>query len=382
MVNFNFPELNKKDVEGKKCLVRVDFNVSFKNGKFDDDFRIKRTLPLLNWLKEKNARTVLITHIEENDGNIPKLEEFFKLFRKYFIPKINFISDITGNKARKAVNSLKNGDIMLLENLRTDRGEIQNDSEFSEKLASLGDLYINEAFSVSHRMHSSVAGIADFLPSYAGFNFKREVEELSRALNPEHPFLVFIAGKKISTKEKVIGEFLEKADGVVLGGMMAVGFYAALGWNVGKSNIEGNYIQVIRDKFLKDKRIILPDKVVVLRGEKRIEVNARKVRDDDFIYDVSPSFFGSIKEKISKSKLILWNGPFGFLEKGFYAGTERLAQELIGSGASTVVGGGDTVKFLDSRQIINKFSFVSTGGGAMLEFIANETLPGIEVLRR
>jgi phosphoglycerate kinase len=379
---FNFPKLNKEDIKGKKCLVRVDFNASFEGGRFNDDFRIKRTLPLLNWLKENGARTVLITHIEENNGTIPKLEEFFKLFKKYFISEINFVPDIIGDAAKRAVNSLKDSDILLLENLRISQKEIENNNEFSRRLASLGDLYINEAFSVSHRKHASIIGVPKFLPSYAGPNFKEEVEKLSLAFNPPHPFLVFLAGKKISTKEKVIGKFLEKADKIIIGGVMAVGFYAALGWSIGKSLVEEECVQLIREKFLNNKRIILPRKVIILRSEKKLEIDANLIGDNDFIYDVSPSFFESIRKEISGSKFILWNGPFGFIEKGFYNGTKQLVQELIASRAETIAGGGDTVKFLNSQQLTGKFSFVSTGGGAMLEFLANETLPGIEALNK
>lgn len=392
---FNLPQLTEKDVEGKTCIVRVDYNSSFEKGKIKDDFRIKKTLPLLNWLVEHNSRIILMTHLEETDGSIPHLDEFFKLWRRNFFDQnfqnnLHFVDDLVGEKAKKAAADLFLRHILLLDNLRLDKREIENDENFSAGLSSLGEVYINEAFSVSHRSHASLVGAPKFLSRFAGFNFRAEIENLSRIFEPPHPFLVFIGGKKVATKEKVIEKLLNEADAVILGGVMAAEFLAAKGEKLGKTPIDEKAIRLIQEKFLNKEKIIVPDKFIVSENldvrHPNLDVGRpsklQDIKDDDVIYDVAPEFFGSLQNKIKESKLILWTGPMGFFEAGFSEGTKKLALLLLESGAKTIVGGGDTIDFLNSFQLLNKFSFVSTGGGAMLEFLANETLPGIDALQR
>ena len=395
----NLPELTAKDVENKICLARVDFNSCFENGKIKSDFRIKKTMPTIEWLIKQNCRIILMTHIEENDGTIPHLDEFFKLWRRNFFDQnfqnnLHFTDNIVGEKAKEAAKNLRPRHILLLDNLRLDKREIANDEIFSRELASLGEVYINEAFSVSHRNHASIVGLPKFLPSFAGFNFRAEIENLSRIFNPEHPFLVFIGGKKVVTKEKVIETFLKKADAVILSGMMAVEFLAAKGENIGGTPIDKSAIRLIQEKFLNQNKIVVPDKFIVASSDVRFpmsdigyrmsenrEIKIETIKDDDVIYDVAPEFFESIRARIKESELILWSGPTGFIEAGFAQGTKKLISLLIESEAKTIIGGGDTIDFIDSLQLTKKFSFVSTGGGAMLEFLADETLPGIEALR-
>ena len=391
---FNLPELTAKDVENKTCLVRVDFNSCFENGKIRDDFRIKKAMPLIRWLLENNARIVLMTHIEGNDGSIPRLDEFFKIWRRNFFEQnfqnnLHFVNDIGGAQAKEAAKNLQPRHILFLDNLRLDKREVENDENFSRELASLGDIFINEAFSISHRSHASIVGVPKFLPSFPGFNFLEEIKNLSRIFNPEHPFLVFMGGKKVLTKEKALAKFLDKADAVIVGGMMAVEFLAARGKKTGKTQIDEKAIRLIKEKFLGNDKIIAPAQFIVNSEMTPPSLETRylikkmdEIEKDDIIYDIAPEFFESLEAKILKSKLILWNGPIGFVEIGFAEGTKKLISLLLQSEADTIVGGGDTVNFLNSLQLANKFSFVSTGGGAMLDFLANETLPGIDALQK
>lgn len=385
---FNFKELKSEDIQGKKIIIRVDFNSSFEKGKIKNDFRIKKTLPAINWLTQNKSRVIIITHLEESDGNIPDLNVFFDLFRKNFFEQkfsnnLKFVNDITGEKAQKAAEGLAEGHILLLNNLRLDKREIENDIGFSGELASLGEIYINEAFSVSHKAHSSIVGIPKYLPSFAGFNFKAEVQNLSRIFFPSHPFFVFIGGKKVLTKEKAISKFLEKADFIVLGGLMAAEFLYASGKNIGKTDIDFDALDLIKNKFLNNPKIIVPDKFIVSsfgRTDDAKTINISDINNEDIIQDVAPAFFESLEDEIISGKMILWNGPMGLCEKGFDAGTKKLISIFFQSKAEVIAGGGETVDFLNSLELAQKFSFVSTGGGAMLEFLANGTLPGIEAL--
>lgn len=382
MFNLNLP--TKQDIENKRCLVRVDFNSSFVNENLEDDFRIKRAMPLIQFLNKNNAITILMTHLEENEKPIP-LNNFFNFFKNNYFnaelqKKVHFLEEIIGNEAKNFIKNSKIGDIILLNNLRLSEFEEKGDKNFSKNLASLGDVYINEAFSASHRPHSSIIGIPKFLPKFCGFNFKKEIENLSKIFNPSRPFVVFIGGKKVATKEKVIDKFLEKSDTLVLGGVMAVEFYAAMGVNCGKTEIHKDSIELIKHKFLGNKKIILPDRVIVLRNNKKKDVSIEEIENNDNILDISPKFFESLNNKLKEINMVLWNGPMGYLENGFTEGTEKLAEIFFTENREVIAGGGETIDFIREHNLENKFSFISTGGGAMLEFLANETLPGIEAL--
>lgn len=385
---FNFKELKPVDVSGKKIIVRADFNSSFEKGRIKDDFRIKRALPLINWLIQNKSRVILTTHLEEKDGNIPNLDAFFELFRRNFFEQkfsnnLQFVNDITGEKAQKAAEGLAPAHVLLLDNLRLDKREIENSDEFSRELASLGEIYVNEAFSVSHKTHSSIVGIPKYLSSFAGFNFKAEVQNLSRIFFPPRPFFVFIGGKKVLTKEKALIKFLEKADLIVLGGLMALEFLYASGKNIGKTDIDFDALDLIKNKFLNNPKIIVPDKFIVSSfggTDDAKTINISDINNKDIIQDVAPAFFESLENEIINGKMILWNGPMGLCEKGFNAGTKKMVSIFLQSKAEVIAGGGETVDFLNSLELAQKFSFISTGGGAMLEFLANETLPGIEAL--
>lgn len=379
---FILPEITKDIVYKKKCLVRADFNSSFENGSIKNDFRIKKTLPFINWLSVNQAITILLTHIEENDGEIPEFDRFYNILKNNYIPsdRIIYSKEITGKKVMETISKSKYGDIIILNNLRLDAREEKNDISFSRELSELGDIYINEAFSASHREHSSITGIPKFLPAYFGFNFIEEIRNLSKILNPEMPLAVFIGGKKINTKEWVIEKMLNKADFIVLGGLMAAEFCSAKGLNIGKTNIDKDSINLIKKKFLNNEKIIIPNKFIVLSDKQKKEILISELEENDIIYDISPLFFDEIKNNIKENSLILWNGPMGYIENGFTEGTIKLAEILFQNNYEIIAGGGETIDFIFSRKLENKFSFISTGGGAMLDFIANETLPGIEAV--
>lgn len=381
---FTIPKLTKDIVYKKKCLARVDYNSSFENGVIKNDFRIKKTLPLINWMRENQAITILLTHIKENDGEIPELARFYNILKNNYIPSghLFYSKEITGKNIKKTISELKGGDIILLNNLRLDDREEKNDISFSKELSDLGDLYINEAFSNSHRKHSSIVGIPEFLPAYFGFNFIEEIKNLSRVLNPESPLAVFIGGKKINTKEQVIEKLLNKADFIALGGLMAAEFYFAKGFNIGKTNIDIKSSDLIKEKFLNHSKIIIPENFIILRNKQKKDILISEIQKNDVIYDISPSFFDKIKNNIKNKSLILWNGPMGYIENGFTEGTTKLAEILFQDNYEVIAGGGETIDFIFSSGLENKFSFISTGGGALLEFIANETLPGIEAIMR
>lgn len=388
---FNLKIPTKEDVFEKRCLVRVDFNSSFEGGDMKNEFRIEKTMPLINWLKENKAKIILMTHIEDNNGRIPHLDEFYNEFKTNFFEKsirenIYFLRGIINNEIKEKVLNLAPSNIILLDNLRLDAREEKGDEEFGRELSSLGDIYINEAFSVSHRKHASVVKIPKFIPGFPGFNFISEIENLSLLLNPETPFFVFIGGKKTSTKEQVISKFLDKADGIILGGLMAAEFYLAQNRNIGKTPFDEKSVKMIKQRFLDgagkiSKKITLPENFIVLREEKKIEININEILDNDFIYDIAPSFFELLKNKIIPAKMILWNGPMGFIEQGYTEGTLKLCSLFKESNAKIIVGGGETVDFIKTFNLIEGFSFISTGGGAMLQFLADETLPGIEALK-
>jgi len=388
---FNLKPLAKQDIENKRCLVRVDFNSCLVDGKIKNDFRIRRTLPLLNLLIENKAKIILMTHIEDNDGEIPHLDEFYnefrtKFFEKNFQENIHFSRGTINNEIKEKILNLAPSNIMLLDNLRLDTREEKGDEEFAKELSLFGDIYINEAFSVSHRNHASIVKIPKFIPSFPGLDFISEIENLSLLLKPSAPFFVFIGGKKISTKEQVISKFLDKADGIILGGLMAAEFYQAKNMNIGKTPFDEQSAQIIKERFLDDagetsKKIILPENFIVLRKRKKIETNINEILDNDFIYDIAPSFFESLRKEIISAKMILWNGPMGFIEQEYKEGTLKLCSLFKESNAKIIAGGGETVEFIKTFNLYDRFSFISTGGGAMLQFLADETLPGIEALK-
>jgi len=363
-----------KNIKGKVVLVRVDFNVPIKDGKVEDDFRIKKAIPTIKFLREKGAKIVLITHLGKGgESLLPVASALDKFIKTKFVP------DILGKDACDIIFNMKNKEVVLLENLRNDEGEKSKDINFAKNLAKLGDFYVNEAFSVSHREDSSIALVPKFLPSYAGFQLEKEVKNLSQAFKkPKHPFLFILGGAKFSTKMPLIKKYLKIADNVFIGGALANDFLKAKGYEVGNSLIDGTNYGI--EKIIKNKKLILPDYVVVKSNGKLIEKKSNEVCKDDVILDIGSEEEKKLKELIKKSKLILWNGPLGKYEAGGAGFTKKILKLVANSNGESLIGGGDTVALISEMKMENKFSFVSTGGGATLDFLANGTLPGIKVL--
>ena len=360
---------------GKKVFLRSDLNTPIRNGEISDDFRLKRALKTINFLKDKHAKIILTGHL----GGDPKNSflPIYKYLQKYF--PIFFTSEVFGKKTNNALNNLKDGEIVFLENLRSDRGESTNDEKFAKRLASFADIYVNDAFSVSHRKHSSIVGIPNYLPSYAGILFQEEVSALSDALIPQSPSLCILGGRKFKTKEPLIRKFLDIYDTVYILGALANDFFKERGFNIGKSLISNTYADI--KNLAENDKIIIPSDVMVENDNGVFVKKLQDVSDEDNIADAGPETGRQLVELVQNFKFILWNGTLGEYERGFIKQTEVLARAMASSPAKTLIGGGDTIASINHLNLLNKFSFVSTAGGAMLQFLLEGTIPGIEALK-
>lgn len=366
-----------KGLLGKKVILRADFNVPVEKGKVVDDFRIKKVIPTILFLQKKGAKVIIISHIGD-DAKASLLPVAEKI--KKYIKDVNFIqTPIFSDETEKKINSLKNGEIVLLENLRRETGEKKNSPSFARALSRYGDFFVNDAFSVSHREHASVVGITKYLPGYAGFQFEAEVENLSKVFNPLHPFLFILGGSKFETKIPLIKRFLRTADSIFIGGAIANDFFKAKGYEVGTSLVGETNFQI--PLLLKAKNLILPIDVEVNKNSKNRFVKPSEVNADECIVDVGPQTVVALKELVNKAGFILWNGPLGKYENGFGGATEEVLKVISKSKAQSVIGGGDTAVLISKLKIEDKLGFVSTGGGATLDFLSKGTLPGIRVLK-
>jgi len=364
-----------KDLAGKRVILRVDFNVPIKDGKVIDPFRIEKVKDSIEFLKKAGAKIILVSHIENKEGATlkPVAEYLQSLFKVVFIETKDF-SEIS-----KIINEAESAQVFLLENIRKHEGEEKNDDSFAKQLSSLGDVYVNEAFSVSHRKHASIVGLPKYLPSFAGFLFEKEVQELSRMFNPTHPFIFILGGAKFETKEPLIKKFLGLADYVFVGGALGNDFFKAKGYEVGGSITSGT---IPPPEIVNDPKILIPIDVVVRASDDRKVVRQpTEILANEIISDAGPETLEMLREKICEAHTILWNGPLGFYEKGFDAGTKAIAKILSDCRGRSIVGGGDTTAAIVDLGIYDRLSFVSTGGGAMLDFLSSGTLPGIEALK-
>ncbi len=367
-----------KDLKGKRVLVRVDFNVPIHAHQVMDDFRILRALPTIEFLKKKGAKIILISHIGRDKKNsLRPIANYFNRKKNF---KVGFVPDIEGRDVVKMTHNLKEGSILLLQNLRRYPGEIKNGPMFTKKLASFGDVYVNNAFAVSHRKHASIVGITKHLPSYAGLLFQDEVKHLQMALEPKRPFLFILGGAKIKTKMPLLKKFVNIADTVFVGGAIANDLLKARGVEVGESLVD-TAVRGLKPLAAK-KNIILPGDVLVQEGSGSKWRILDKIEKKDVIVDVGHKTRAGFEDLIQKHKFVLLNGPMGFYEKGFDKGTKKLLKVLSDSKAEVIVGGGDTVTLLSKMHLMKKFFFVSTGGGAMLDFLADGKLPAIDALLR
>ncbi len=359
-------------LSNKIVFLRADFNVPTSKGVITDDFRITKTLPLIYLLKESGAKVIIGSHFEGEEGSLRPVADYLK---KLF--PVSFIEDFYPNKPISIGDSLERGEVVLLENLRKYSEEKENSPLFAKHLASFADLYVNEAFSAAHREHASIIGIPKFLPHYAGPVFLEEVKELSRAFEPRRPFIFVLGGAKFDTKIPLVEKFFNLADTVFIGGALANDFFRAQGFSTGASLLSSKVPDM--RKFSQEKLMLPVD--VVVKGNNGITIkNPKDILEDESIVDVGPISVRNLCEEVSKAKFVLWNGPLGNFEIGFKDATFSLARCIAEASLDSIVGGGDTLASISELNLYQDFSFISTGGGAMLDFLANETLPGIQAL--
>ena len=371
-------------------LVRVDFNVPIEDGRIVDDTRIREALPTIQNLVERSARVILITHLGRPDGQVddayrttPLAERLGELMGR----PVRHLADCVGPSIEAAVTAMRDGEVVMLENVRFHPGETKNDPAFARQLAALGELYVNDAFGTSHRAHASTVGIAQYLPAVAGLLMEREITTLGRIMtDPPRPLVAIIGGSKISTKIGVLRSLLRRVDRLCIGGAMANTFLKAKGFQVGRSLVEDDQLEVARSLLSSGATLVLPLDAVVA-PEARPGVPAKTVPVDAVpaemkVLDVGPMTVERFLQTCDGAAAVVWNGPLGVYEvPPFDHGTDALAQGLAGSDAQTIIGGGDLVAALQKQHLAERMSFVSTGGGATLEFLEGKVLPGIAVLR-
>jgi phosphoglycerate kinase len=388
-------DLSDAEVRGKRALVRVDFNVPLgDDGAVSDDTRIRAALPTIDALIERGARIVLLSHFGRPKGKAePKysLAPVAKRLGELTSHPVKFVAALDGDDAVDATRALTDGEILLLENTRFNAGEEKNDDALAQALARLGDLYVNDAFGAAHRAHASTAGVAGHLrPAVAGLLMEKELEYLGGALaDPQRPFIAILGGAKISGKIDVIEALLPKVDGLLIGGAMANTFYKAMGLETGASLVEPDRVEL--GKSLLDRagsRLTLPHDAVVAPSLERADA-AHVVRRDaippnEAMFDIGPDTIRSYTRAIAAARTVLWNGPMGVFETPpFDAGTNAVAQAMAdatGTGATTIVGGGDSAAAVAEAGLAARMSHVSTGGGASLEFLEGKPLPGVDAL--
>lgn len=367
---------NVKDVRGKRVLLRASLDVPVHDNRVTNDFRIRTSFETIDFLVKEGARVIVISH----RGRDPK-ETFTPLF-PYFRDRYacHFAQELVSNETKKMVSELAEGDVLLLPNLRTTTKEAENDAEFARDLSTYGDIYVNDAFSVSHRAHASIVGIPFFLPSYAGLNFAQEFIAQRSMFTPQAPSLFILGGAKFETKEPLVHSFSTLYDTVFVGGALAHDFFLCLGYEIGDSLRSESGI---RDaSLIARKNILLPRDVIVVGPRGRRVSSANGVQKNERILDAGPGTLAELEERIKHARTILWNGPLGDYEHGFAEGTEYCASLIAESRAFSLVGGGDTIASIERLGLNDKFGFMSTAGGAMLVFLETKTLPGIDALSK
>lgn len=368
--------LTKEELKGKRVLLRVGFDVPVEDGVVKNDFRIREALETIKYLLSAGARLIILSHIgrEKNETLLP-VHTALSLYIK-----ASFVSAVVGEEVLKATAALQDGEAVMLENLRSHDEESENDEAFAKTVASYGDIYINEAFSVAHRAHASIVGIPKFLPSYAGFGFIREVEELTKAFTPTSPSVFVIGGAKFDTKLPLVKKFMPLYDKIFVCGALAHDVWEARGVSVGASLV--SEVPLTDAEIISSPKVLLPKDVRILSLDGSARVDApQKVGGADVIMDAGPDAVEDILVSLKEGGTLLWNGPLGFYERGFTDATEAFAEGVARSGVRSIVGGGDTVASIEKLGLNEKFTHVSTGGGAMLEFLEKGTLPGIEALK-
>ena len=382
------------DVDGKRVLCRVDFNVPIKDGVVGDTTRISAALPTIKYLVEHNARVILMSHLGRPAGtgfepelSLKPVAE--KLAEMSSLP-VSFVADTYGDEAEAAVNALEPGHVLVLENVRFDKREKKNDPEIAKTLASYGDIFVLDAFGTAHRAQGSVVGPAAYLPAYAGFLLEKEVDTLTSIFaDPERPFVAIVGGSKVSSKIGVLDHLIDSADTLIIGGGMAYTFFMAKGYTVGTSLKEEDWVErageMLKKAEAKGVKILLPvDNVVAdhfgedAKGE---VVDSDKIPDDRMGMDIGPKTRELYAEAIKGAKTVFWNGPMGVFEfDNFAHGTEAVCRAVADSDCTSIIGGGDSVAAVNKFGLADKMSWISTGGGASMELVEGKALPGVEAL--
>ena len=394
-MNYNKKSVKDVDVKGKKVLLRCDFNVplSKETGEITSDKRIVASLPTIEYLLKNGAKVIACSHMGKPKGEFKKelsLAPVAQRLSECLKMPVKFAHDVAGEESNKLASELKDGELLLLENLRFDPGEEKNSPELAKKLASLGEIYVSDAFGTVHRAHASTAGIAAFLPAYAGFLVEKELSIMGGALdNPKRPFVAVLGGAKVSDKIGVLMNLIDKADTLIIGGGMAYTFLKALGKNIGKSLLEEDKIvlagEVMQKAKEKNVKFLLPVDIAIgdrfaADCEKKI-VDADSIPDDWMGLDIGTKTIALFTEATKGAGTIVWNGPMGVFEfPAFADGTKSMAKALADSGAVTIIGGGDSAAAAEQMGFADKITHISTGGGASLEFLEGQELPGIACL--
>ena len=382
------------DVDGKRVLMRVDFNVPLKDGVVTDDTRVRAAIPTIQYLKEHNAKVILMSHLGRPDGTgfqpelslRPAAEKLAELTGY----EVKFVEDTYGEKAAEAVAALEPGDILVLENVRFDKREKKNDPEIAKTLASYGDVFVLDAFGTAHRAQGSVVGPAAYLPAYAGFLLEKEVDTLTGIFaEPERPFVAIVGGSKVSSKIGVLDHLIDSADTLIIGGGMAYTFFLAQGMSVGNSLKEEDWVErageMLKKAEEKGVKILLPidNRVADHFGEDAVPevVASDSIPDDREGMDIGPKTEELYAEAIKGAKTVFWNGPMGVFEfDNFAHGTQAVAEAVAASDCTSIIGGGDSVAAVNKFNLADKMSWISTGGGASMELVEGKALPGVEAL--
>lgn len=391
--------INKKnigdiDLQGKKVIMRVDFNVPIDNeGRITDDTRINAALPSIKYVLERNTKLILMSHLGRPKGQVwerLRLAPVGKRLSELLGKEVILCKDCVSEETGKIISGMQTGDIALLENLRFHKEEEANDPEFAKGLAGYADIYVNDAFGTAHRAHASTQGITKYLPAFAGFLMEKEVNFLGKLLyQPEHPYIAIIGGAKVSTKIGVLQRLIEKVNVLIIGGGMSYTFLKAKGFDVGNSLVETDKVSLAFDLINKAEengiKLLLPlDHIIadkVDEGAKSRTVDTNAIPSQMIGVDIGPKSIRAFKKEIKHGKTILWNGPMGVFEiDRFSKGTNQIAKALASSSGKTVIGGGDSVAAVNRAGLADKMTHVSTGGGASLEFLEGKELPGVEAL--
>jgi len=388
-------DLTRKELEGKRVLVRVDFNVPMDDKQnITDDVRIRSALPTIEYLIKNEAKVILVSHLGRPDGKAKdelRMGPIAACLQELLKKPVKKLNDCIGQDVEKEIAQMKNGDVVMLENVRFYKEEEENDENFAKKLAANADIFVNDAFGTAHRAHASTAGVAEFIPAYAGFLIQKELDFMGKALtDPERPFCAIIGGAKVSSKISVLKNLINKVDTIIIGGGMMFTFFKAQGYAVGKSLCEEKFIDTARiflDQVKNSRTEVVFPVDVIVGQEFKADTPSKVVKIEEIPadwlgMDIGPSSVRKFEEIIKKSKTIVWNGPMGVFEfPRFAEGTNRVAKALAGSRAITIIGGGDSALAVERSGVADKITHISTGGGASLEFLEGKELPGIAVLQ-